>query len=225
MGRRVTLEQRFWDKVNPLDRLDPDGCWRWEACKQKYGYGLLGVNGKSSLAHRIAYELAYGVAPGDAFVCHTCDNPACVNPAHLFLGSHQDNMEDMTKKGRAGQSRKTHCPHGHAYTPENTTWWNRTYPHKDKGSVSCKVRVCRVCLHLREHTPQRLLQRKATCNTENYRKRSLKRNPCAQQKGTARTECRNGHDLTDPSSYYAHSSPLKRVCKICARERARKQKK
>ena len=88
------------------DRIDMSGrCWNWLGAKTGRGYGHFGlrVNGKQFYikAHRAAYELANGIAPGDKEVMHSCDNPSCCNPSHLVLGSHKANMTDMKKKGRA----------------------------------------------------------------------------------------------------------------------------
>ena len=93
--------KRFWDKVDKSGK-----CWEWTACKFKSGHGGFRVNGKTVRAHRVAWELTNGPVPdGDGFhgtcVCHSCDNPSCVNPAHLFLGTQGDNMNDKTDKGRA----------------------------------------------------------------------------------------------------------------------------
>jgi len=92
----MTNEERFWSKVNKI----ANGCWEWTASKNKWGYGKFWLNCKSTRAHRFSYELYNGPISNDLHVCHTCDNPACVRPDHLFLGTDKDNMEDKVKKGR-----------------------------------------------------------------------------------------------------------------------------
>lgn len=74
-------------------------CLVWMGSKNKNGYGIQRYNGKPELAHRVSYELSHG-RPGSSHVMHSCDNPSCIEPSHLSLGTHQDNMSDMDRKGR-----------------------------------------------------------------------------------------------------------------------------
>lgn len=80
--------------------LKESGCLEWQRSKIKHGYGNFVMNGVAWLAHRFAYELAFGPFPKELFVCHKCDNPSCLNPDHLFLGTNEDNQKDKIAKGR-----------------------------------------------------------------------------------------------------------------------------
>lgn len=91
----ITIKQRFMQKVKKSN-----GCWEWMAFKQRTGYGRFTVNKISRYAPRVSYELFRGPIPDGLFVCHSCDNPSCVNPGHLWLGTTKDNALDKIRKGR-----------------------------------------------------------------------------------------------------------------------------
>ena len=112
LGWDGKLQERFWSKVEKTDE-----CWNWTADKFSNGYGKLRVKHDGRLrqlgAHRIAYLLTHFEVPDDRFVCHSCDNPLCVNPKHLWLGTQADNMRDASSKDRVrgtyGKFREPDC--------------------------------------------------------------------------------------------------------------------
>jgi hypothetical protein len=96
-GERRPISERLWEKVAVRG---PDECWLWQAAVDSGGYGNIDDGtGRLRKAHRIAYALTHG-APGELHVLHRCDTRRCCNPAHLFLGTHDDNMRDRQDKGR-----------------------------------------------------------------------------------------------------------------------------
>ena len=93
----MNIGRRFWTKVAIGDQRQ---CWEWKACRFRLGYGSFVIAGRNQSAHRVAWELTHGPIPPGIHVLHTCDNPGCVNPGHLKLGTHRDNMRDRQVRGR-----------------------------------------------------------------------------------------------------------------------------
>lgn len=108
MNQRI--KTRFWSKVCAL----PTGCWVWLGYRKETGYGRFNFNGVVIGAHRAAWLLVHGPIPSGLVVLHRCDTPECVNPAHLFLGTQQENMADMRSKGREARGSR----HGQAKITE-----------------------------------------------------------------------------------------------------------
>jgi len=98
---REPIETRFFNSVDKTDT-----CWLWTSAIDGTGRGTIKYNGKSTGAHRVSWILHNGEIPLGLSVCHECDNPVCVNPKHLFLGTHKDNMQDMTSKNRQAKGVK-----------------------------------------------------------------------------------------------------------------------
>ena len=135
---------RFELKVVRDDCM-PDGCHIWTGVKNPKGYGVTNFKAKALRAHRVSYTIYNGEIPYGMLVCHRCDNPPCVNPAHLFLGTASDNEQDKLSKGRNYQKNKTHCPQGHEYAGDNLAL------RKDDGS-----RICLTCRNKRNNAKPRL---------------------------------------------------------------------
>lgn len=94
-----TIEKRFWAKVHKTPK-----CWVWNGASQRGGYGVISAGfwkGKIIAAHRLSWILKNGMISSTEIVCHKCDNPKCVRPSHLFIGTHADNVKDKIAKGRA----------------------------------------------------------------------------------------------------------------------------
>jgi hypothetical protein len=138
ISNRDQLEKRFLNGI-----LKTESCWLWQKGKTHDGYGRIQIDAKSEMTHRLSYLLYKGPITA-ACVCHRCDMPACVNPDHLFLGSHKDNQQDSVAKKRHRNSLKTHCVNGHLFSVKNTYY-------EKSHTKSPFWRRCRKCHADREY--------------------------------------------------------------------------
>jgi hypothetical protein len=133
----LTIE-RFWSKV---DKRGPDECWPWLGNIGLNGYGRFFYRGSWRPANRIGLQITLGRELNQTEkACHHCDNPPCVNPAHLWSGSVAENAQDSVRKGRWGAQQVTHCPKGHAYAGTNLK-----IDYRGR-------RQCRACLRVKHRT-------------------------------------------------------------------------
>lgn len=135
MGQPRPIEERFWEKVKKTS-----SCWLWKGCHLKAGYGSIKIGRPSRemvLAHRLSWQLHFGPVPNGKWVLHSCDCPSCVNPKHLWLGTHLDNMSDMKRKGRGCTGDKN----GSRKHPERLAYGDRNgvrlYPERYPRGETC----------------------------------------------------------------------------------------
>lgn len=130
---------RFYDKISCEDER---GCWIWGASCLKGGYGKFTIHKKDLTSHRVSYMIHKGEIPLGFVVRHTCDNPKCVNPDHLLVGTRLDNVRDMDDRGR----RRTPSGENHKnskLTRENVIYIRQEYPLKSMEQLAKELGVCR----------------------------------------------------------------------------------
>lgn len=132
----MTRPAPFWSRVDAQGLTD---CWLWTGATQTNGYGSAahGGEGRTALAHRVAYELAVGPIPAPLTVDHLCRNKKCCNPAHLELVTAAENT-----RRAAAANRPTHCPQGHEYSADNTY-----IKHRSNGQIN---RACKQCRRMKQ---------------------------------------------------------------------------
>ena len=129
------LAERFWAKVTKTE-----SCWYWTGyCHRRSGYGHVRVGPRMARAHRIAWELSHGPIPDGLDVLHSCDNPPCVRPDHLFLGTQLDNIADREAKGRGGAAHGEH--HGRAKLTEAQVRQIRARATEPRGVLAAEFHV------------------------------------------------------------------------------------
>jgi hypothetical protein len=156
MPKNMSYEERFFQKVDKTE-----SCWIWKGALSGRGYGSFSFNQKTMPAHRYSFLIHKGPVPDGGVICHSCDTPSCVNPEHLWAGTHSENTQDMFKKDRQGSSnrKKTHCRRGHSFEEFEPA----VYIKKQGRQIGKEYRVCKECKRLND--AKRLVEKINTNST------------------------------------------------------------
>lgn len=152
-------------------KVNERGCWVWQGwCHPDWGYGQTSFRGEEWATHRLMWVLMKGPIPEGKILCHSCDNPPCCNPDHLWPGTDQENHIDKTKKGRHhyDPAVKTHCKQGHEFTVENT----RMTPVE--GRPGLYRRQCKTCCAEGHRKPEYIAWRRAYQKKRRAEKRAAR---------------------------------------------------
>lgn len=202
-----SIEERFVEKISPEPNT---GCWLWAASTDRKGYGKLGRSAPQRGwigAHRASWEITNGPVREGMFVCHRCDNPTCVNPAHLFLGTQGDNLRDCAAKGRAPAQKN----------PE------RYVPFLERGRESlarlAAARPAAKCCNC--GLPSKVLSKRRCHRCYNYLWRTGRDACPVWKRGEQRSFCRHGHPLSGENLAITDGRPR---CRTCSREQMRRRR-
>src|ERR1043166_767929 len=131
------LDDAIRDRLRSMVKVTDTGCWIWQGWCNPWGYGTTVYRKKNWMVHRLTFVLWKGAIPQRHYICHTCDNPPCCNPEHLWAGMSRENLKDCVAKGRHDQATRTVCVNGHPLTPENIR-----LHHEKTGKIK---RHCKLC--------------------------------------------------------------------------------
>lgn len=205
MSGRPMTDDLYREKLKSRCVVTEKGCWEYQGYCGWGDYGQMGYRGKTWPTHRLSFTLFKGPIPEGMDVCHSCDNPPCCNPDHLWPGDPKANSRDCVEKGRHHKAQNTHCPRGHAFAE-----------HGRQYNTGQTWRACLAC--------ERGRQRMASGWPEDlayslpvipHGQRPVNINQRRKPTGVPikRTHCKRGHEMTPENSYPKPGG--KRQCRIC----------
>lgn len=211
MNRRPCPDlRRQWEEVQayvmPQIKVAPSDCWEWQGHTNALGYAECGFGGRTWIVTRLMYCATQGDFDPQMDICHTCDNPPCINPLHLWLGTRKQNSRDCIEKGRHYKAVRTHCPRGHSYAEHGR-------PH----SRNPNWRTCTACdrarMRISAGWPEDLAYSMPVVpHGERPVNINLRKN-APKKEVRKRTHCKRGHALEGDNIYPKANGG--RQCKIC----------